>query len=487
MIRRWIPLFLLVVALAGAGYLAWRYVQRVYPEPPPRGASIKTWPATPRESSLNVPIVVDVALIEHIVDDKVPPVLLSRHGIDAGGDLTVDIVVRRAGPIEVEARRGKLHLRMPVAADISGDWRPKGLVGLLSRSKHQKLETRAAFMVRAEINLGTDAQWNLVTSTEVALRWEDDPVVEVGPVRVQLRALVGDRIDEQFGDAMRTLDDRLRSQVRLRPLIMRAWEAAFRPLPIGKTGDLWLVLRPTGAFLGDIQVRDDQVLLDAGIRGALRVVVGDDEPRAAQPTPLPARSTPPDGPGIALDVPVSVTFAAANRQLDQRVEGQIIDVPLEVVGRSFPLMIEAIEIYPSGGHIAVALDFSADLSGRWFDMRGRVYLVGTPLLDTRHSQLRIAELTYDVRTDLALANVAEWMLHREIVRRVQDLLVFGFAGQIDQYRDQINEAIADYRVTDSVRLHGELVDVQLVALTVTDPAIVAVVQLRGAATLELTP
>jgi hypothetical protein len=48
-------------------------------------------------------------------------------------------------------------------------------------------------------------------------------------------------------------------------------------------------------------------------------------------------------------------------------------------------------------------------------------------------------------------------------------------------------AIASYKVTDSVRLHGQLVDVQVAALTVTDPAIVAVAQLRGAATLELTP
>jgi hypothetical protein len=68
-----------VVALAGAGYFAWRYVHRVHPEPPPRGANIKAWPAARRESSLSIPIVVEVGLIERIVDDKVPRVLLSRQ------------------------------------------------------------------------------------------------------------------------------------------------------------------------------------------------------------------------------------------------------------------------------------------------------------------------------------------------------------------------------------------------------------------------
>jgi hypothetical protein len=78
------------------------------------------------------------------------------------------------------------------------------------------------------------------------------------------------------------------------------------------------------------------------------------------------------------------------------------------------------------------------------------------------------------------------MLHDVIVRRVQELLVFDFAGQLDGYRDRINEALAQYQVTDSVRLRGKIDDARVVALTVTDPAIVVGVQLRGEAQLELT-
>ncbi len=479
-------LTMLVLALAGAGYFAWRYMHRVQPDPPPRGASMKSAPAFERESSLNVPIAVDVDLIGRIADARVPRDLLSRSGVDVGADVTADIVIRRTGHITAEARHGKLHLRTPVTADIAAEWRPKGLVGLLSRSKRQKVQTRATFVVRAEISLGTDAQWNLATSTEATLRWEEDPIVQIGPLGVQLSALVGDRIDERFDDVVRTLDERLRSQVPLRPLITRAWEAAFRSLPIGETGDLWLALRPTGAFLGDIQARDGKVFLDAGIRGVFHVVVGK-QPEAVEPTPLPVRSAPPIGPGMALDLPVSITFEAANRQLDERVEGQILDVPLDVLGRSFPLTIEAIEVYPSGERIAVALEFSADLPGQWFDLSGRVYLVGTPMLDAQRSQLWIADLAYDASTNIVLIDVAEWMLHHEIRRRVQALLVFSFAEQLGQYRDRVNEAIADYQIVDRVRLRGRLDDVQVVSLTITDPAIVAVVELRGAAKLELTP
>lgn len=485
-LRRRAALLVLMVALAAAGHVAWRYVHRLRPEPPPRGASMKDSAIVERESNLNIPIAIDVDLIERIADDRVPRDLLARAGLDAGGDVTVDMIVRRTGPIAAGAQHGKIHLQVPVTADITAVWRPRGLVGLLAPARDRKLHTRATFMIHAEISLDTDAQWNLATSTEATLRWEEDPVLQLGPVRVQLSALVGDRIDRQFDDAVRTIDERLRRQVQLRDRITRAWDAAFRSLPIARVGDAWLVLRPTGAFLGDIQARDGKLILEAGLRGVFRAVVGA-EPEASEPTPLPDRSAPPGPPGIALDLPVSLTFEAANQQLDQRVEGLILDVPLEVLGRSFPLTIETVEVYPSGAHIAVAIEFSADLPGQWFDLRGRVYLVGTPLLDPRRGQLTIADLAYDARTNLVLVNVAEWMLHHALVRRVQDLLVLRFAERIDRYRDRINEALADYAVSDQVRLHGELEDVEVVTLTITDAAILAMVELRGTARLELRP
>ncbi len=483
---RRILLLVLVLVLGGAGYFTYRYLHRVRPEPPPRGASRQTAPALQSESSIRVPIAVDIGMIEGIADQRLPQELLAREGIDAGGGAVADVLVRRAGRLSAVAQDGKVHLRVPVEADITADLAPGGLVGLMSRGRRSKIETRAAFTIRAEIELGVDAEWNLATSTAATLVWEEDPVVQVGPLSVKLSALTGDRIGEQFAAVVRTLDERLREQVPTRSLVSRAWAAAFRSLPVGQRDDLWLSLRPTGAFLGDPRVTGGRVALEAGIRGVFRVVVGA-EPEAAAPTPLPARSAPPPGPGIALDVPVSVSFEAANRQLDASVEGQTFDVPLAIVGESAALTIEAVEVYPSGEQIAVALEFSADLRGSWLDLEGQLYLLGTPVLDVPGSRLRVSGLAFDSRTNRALVNVAEWMLHDEIVRRVEGLLVFGFAERLGDYRDQVNAAIAHYRVSDTVELQGELEDATVVALTVTDPAIVAVVQLRGEARLAVAP
>ena len=46
---------------------------------------------------------------------------------------------------------------------------------------------------------------------------------------------------------------------------------------------------------------------------------------------------------------------------------------------------------------------------------------------------------------------------------------------------------SDYQVSESVRMRGRIDDVRVVAMTVTDPAIAASVQLRGHAKLVVAP
>jgi len=228
----------------------------------------------------------------------------------------------------------------------------------------------------------------------------------------------------------------------------------------------------------------DEVFVEAGVRGVFRVVVGE-APRVVAPTPLPQRSAPPTAPGITLEVPVRVTFEAANHELDARVEGQTIEVSFKKGVAPAQLTISEIDVYPSGTQVAVALAFSADVPGQLFDVNGRMYLLGTPYLDVDRSEIRLTELSYDARTNGALADIAEWMLHGEITRHLEQRLVFPFARRIEAYRDEINAVIGDYAVSPSVRLRGELVDLKVIALTITDASIVALAQLRGQARFEV--
>jgi hypothetical protein len=187
-------------------------------------------------------------------------------------------------------------------------------------------------------------------------------------------------------------------------------------------------------------------------------------------------------------VPVSVSFEAANRQLDQSLEGHTFDAPLDIVGESIALTIETVEVYPSGEQIAVALEFSAGLPQQLVRRRG-------PALPARHAGARRpGQPAARLRAGLRLAQpTGPWSTSPPGCSTTRSYAAWracwcsaspsGWAIT----RDQINAAIAHYRVSDSVRLHGKIRDATVVALTVTDPAIVAVVQLRGDARLAVAP
>lgn len=457
---------------------------RVHPEPPPHGATSDLPPFLESESSLDVPVSIDTAWIATTASAKLPALLLSRSDVVVSPGVTADVVVRRAGEVTAMAQDGALHLRVPVIADIEARWSPQGWLGAPPWGTKRVLRLRPTFTIDAMLRLGVDAEWNLETATEATLRWEDDPLVPIGPIQVPLSSLVGESVREQFTDATRAIDERIAAQVPMRRLLGDAWTSAFRTLAISPGERRWLTMRPTGLYLGAVRVRDDRVYVDAGLRGAFRVVVGE-QPRVAAQTPLPGRSDSPLDPGLRLEVPVRVTFEAANRELDARVEGQTIELRLREGSPPVRFTIGSLDLYASGSQVAVALEFAADVPYHPFDVDGQMYLLGTPSLDVERNELRLTELSYDARTNMALLDIAEWMLHDEILRRIEERLVFPFSESLAGYRDQINAVIDEYALSEAFWLRGRIDEIKVTSLAITDASIIVLAQLRGAAALEV--
>lgn len=482
--KKLVAALVVVAALGVCGYVTARH--RVQPEPPPRGAATALPSFLESESSLDVPIAIDASWIAGVADARLPRMLLSRSDVTVAPGVKAEVEVRRDGEVTASADDGALHLRVPVAADIEARWTPRGWLGAPPWGDKRVLRLHPTFTIDAQLRLGVDAEWNLETETEATLRWEEDPVVPLGPLQVPLSSLVGDAVREQFEATMRSIDERIATRVPMRRLLGEAWASAFRVLPIGPGGRRWLVMRPAGLYLGDVNVRDGGVFVDAGIRGVFRVVVGE-EPKGPTPEPLPERSDKPVRSGLALEVPVRVTFEALNRELDARVEGQTIELRLREASPPVRLTIESLDLYASGTQVAVALEFAADIPYQPFDVAGRIYLLGTPSLDVERDELRISDLSYDARTNVILLDIAEWMLHAEILRRLEERLILPFSDRISGYRSEVNDLIGDYALSESFRLHGRIDEIKVTALTVTDASIIALAVLRGEAALEVRP
>lgn len=457
---------------------------RVQPEPPPRGATTPPPPFLERESSIRVGIVIDVGWIGGLADAKLPTRLLSRSDVAAGPGVKADVEVHRTGKIAAEVRDGAIHLRVPVPADIQARWQPQGWFGAPPWGDKRTLRLLPMFMIDARLGLDVDAEWNLATATEATLRWEDDPVVPIGPMEVPLSSLVGEQVREQFAEATRTIDARIGTEVPMRRVITDAWTSAFRSVALGPDGKRWLALQPTGLYMGDVQTRGDHVYVDAGVRGVFRVVFGE-EPRPMPPAPLPARSAAPADPGMSLAIPVRITFEAANRELDAHGEGQVIELRTREDAAPALFTLETIDVYPSGAQVAVEVELSADIPHQPFDVSGRMYLLGTPTLDIARGEVRLGQLSYDARTNHALLDIAEWLLHAEILGRLEERLVFRFSERLEAYREDINAVIDDLAVSRSLRLHGALDELHISDLTITDAAIVALARLQGEAELEV--
>ena len=86
---------------------------------------------------------------------------------------------------------------------------------------------------------------------------------------------------------------------------------------------------------------------------------------------------------------------------------------------------------------------------------------------------------------MVLLDIAEWMLHAEILRRMEERLVFPFSERITGYRNEVNALIENYALSESIRLHGRIDEIKVTALTVTDTSLIALAMLRGEAALAV--
>src|SRR5439155_1677926 len=83
------------------------------------------------------------------------------------------------------------------------------------------------------------------------------------------------------------------------------------------------------------------------------------------------------------------------------------------------IAVNTVEIYPSGGRLAVGLGFAATTPEASMNATGWLYLVGRPVLDAATQTLRVADLSYTLKIDNKLWSVLTAAFSKQILAAIQ--------------------------------------------------------------------
>lgn len=464
----------LLLILAAAGLLLFLFLPGGSREPvAPRRWASAIVPEAP-ESTVVAPITVPMDVLESSMESSLPTVFVEEKDRELEGGFLLDAKITRTGKVTAAAKKGALELTLPVETRIS----------VSPARGRRSLNVNCAMDVTSRSTLSLGKDWTLRSKTTLSYVWTRPPVLSVGNIDIPIEKLFAQRLDEQLAIAAARADENLEKRDPVRPRVEAAWASLFQPLPVRGNSGAWIVVSPLTLLSGEPEVRGDGVHIDAGLKGRMQLVLGD-EPEALPMSTLPRRVTPEGEPAIALQVPLALSWDTLGELLTARIAGQPQQIEVPGVGRKVSLVVSRVGIYPSGARVVLALDYTMDGPSTPLDGAGRLYLSGVPVLDPQTRELSFSGLDAAVETDVDAVRAVGWLVKAGGMKTFEDQLHLPLQDRLDQAREQL-EAGLKVSGDAPAALSGTVSALDLREIIPTEDALVLTLVARGSAELELT-
>ena len=443
-------------------------------------------PAT-RTSTITAPIAVALTAIRDAMEARAPRNLTGKGDnpltqllgkADIGWTLTRGpfVVVGRSEALTVTtALNGTLRLTGQVASragNVSGALGNlvnsdvgHGLQNIAGRTLDQRADLRGTVAVSARPIIDTDWRIEPNLSAQVAM---GASALSIAGVKVEVGDQVKPLLDRTVNEQVATLTARIRNDPAIELAARREWARMCRSISLKGVGenapDLWLEVRPTGAFAAQPRIDASAVTLTLGVQAQTRITPSQTKPDCPFPAQLQIVSQP-DAGRVAIGVPIDVPFTEVNRIVEAQLKGRSF---ADDGAGSLAITVLGASIAPSGDRLLISLRVQARERKTFLGVgaEATVYVWGRPVLDRERQILRLADVTLDVQSQAAFgllgaaAKAAMPYLQSAIAdNAVIDLKPFAASAQ-----QSIGAALAEFRQAEP----GLQVDANITSLQLVD-------------------
>lgn len=443
--RSYITLNVSILLVGFSGCLS--MCHQIDPEgPEPSSPPVRQRAALP--STMSVPIAIPVDELSALVNRVVKHNLYSVREKQIKGGLfktLLDLDIRRNGSIYTRTRNGKIINHLPLIAEgrvkvPPGVWRP--------------FSTTFTIHSVSDVRMGED--WGTVAHTLPSFTWETTPYITVLGLKVGVKGTAEKVLTKELTRLAPKIDGIIEDRINFRNRVTRMWESLSEPVAIGKTPPVWLAIRPVETFFSPGISRGDTLVFGLQMNAFVETIVGN-KPELPALGDLPPLHRLPDSlaadtsRGFQVNLPVSITYDDARALLEETMVDQDYEVQEQVA-----LKVDEIELYGHGPSLVARVDFKANVAETIFGTRGRVFLTGTPVYDAASQTVRVDSFAYDVHSQNALAEAADWIFREDFLEQTRNHLAFPLADEITAARDRLEEALRDRPLGKYLILNGAI-------------------------------
>jgi hypothetical protein len=466
-----------VLLVAATAWLAAGCGERVAP-PVPRATAawVDSLPPVPT-SYLDVPVRYDLARALGWLESAVPPVIGNidqRHRASNNKRLKYAYSLRRH-PFRVNIAGRTATLTAEFDYQVRAWYNPPLLpeISASCGTDDDKPRPRARLVVETNVEL-TD-HWTLRPRTRALAqpltRAERDQC-EVTAFKVDVTGKVLGAARDALQKELKEFDHRL-AAFDLPGEAGRVWKVLSMPLKL--TDSLWLTINPSAVRIGLLAVHGDTLVTTVGLSANPRVIGGVRPQYVELPMPPPQDSTG-RPPVLHLLTEARMPYDVASAVLSRELRG----TKIRVGGRR--VTVDSLHLLGVGdGRVAVGLQVRGAV-------KGTLYAVGHPMLDTATAELYMPDLTYDVGTRDLLVGTLAWLASGTIEDFLRNRVRIKMGPVIEEGR-QLLERELNRELAEGVTLKAQVRAGRVYGVRAAPHALLAraVVSGQGELVLDVLP
>ncbi len=407
--------------------------QRVKPKPP-IATTLDSTLVIPL-STINIPIDYEVVKLQEMVNTKIKGTFL-RHWMklnNKGDSLYIELEKRANITLTWDKRTLSYSFPLNVSAKFK-----KSFAGIRFKNE-QPIQTELTIHLSTE--LGFDNQWNLKPQSTIrGIEWIKDPKLKVAFLNINLRKVVENAIRREEKNLLPKLDEVFGKLIDTRKVVSKIWMDLQKPIRINKKGmQVWLKAEAQNISARLTDTGPELITLDVELKALVQTIL-EGEPIPPSNTKLPAfKRKEGEDDSLNIFVLVKIPFTKADEFLNKTLHNKTLSA------KGYSTAIKNLEVYGTNKGLALKVKVRGDIDGQLF-------INAVPEYDTLRARIYAKDLNFDIDSESALVNSANWLLHDDALDIIEKEMSHNLQPYIDALPELIVQAVGKGNVGEKIDL-----------------------------------
>ena len=226
-----------------------------------------------------------------------------------------------------------------------------------------------------------------------------------------------------------------------------AAEKSYGKTAVSKYG--YLSVNPSAIRIGKLNYVKDTFNISAGV--TCRPVLSSDSTVQTIPFVLPALQSAENRNGISLYLEAAYDYAFLSKLMNDTLHNKVFVIK----GRT--IVIKEVSMKSAGNHqVEIKIDFTGS-------NKGRVYLRGTPVLDTAKQSLTIPDISYTIESGDLVLNIAKSLFRNKIRKTLNGNSYLDIAALVKSNLPLLN-ATLNRKLASTVLSAGKINELKFIGL-----------------------